>query len=225
MGYTFERTSNMKVPVFDTKDVLELLTKESLLGYLAEMLSSFTRIESYAISFRARQGTWKKIRFNDLDIHSLMSFCEVVENEHVVFKSSDMFPAQRGKAYYQSQGFREVGMFLGATRASYRKTCERLNRQRRQEVGGTPLNTLRDATEAEGVRILDFWAVKTDSVLEAAGVDASHPPTPELCGSPKRIVKESQAVRAEVRKALVEAEIPEELQDEVKTNPVCVGLR
>jgi hypothetical protein len=46
------------------------------------MLSSFTRIESYTISFRARRGTWRKIQFNDLDIQSLISFCEVVEEEY-----------------------------------------------------------------------------------------------------------------------------------------------
>jgi hypothetical protein len=81
-SYTVERTSTMKIPVFDTKEVVELLTKESLLTYLADMLSSFTRIESYAISFKARKGFWHKIRFNDLDIQSLMSFCEVVEDEY-----------------------------------------------------------------------------------------------------------------------------------------------
>jgi hypothetical protein len=80
-NYTVERTSTMKIPVFDTKEVVELLTKESLLTYLADMLASFTRIESYAISFKARKGFWYKIRFNDLDIQSLMSFCEVVEEE------------------------------------------------------------------------------------------------------------------------------------------------
>ena len=80
-GYTIERTSTMKVPVFDAGDVVELLTKESLLTYLAHMLSSFTRIESYAISFKARKGFWHTIRFNDLDIQSLMSFCDVVEEE------------------------------------------------------------------------------------------------------------------------------------------------
>lgn len=145
---------------------------------------------------------------------------EVVSDERVVFKSTELFPGQRGKAYYLTRGFREIGMLSGATDSSYRKTTKRLNRQRRQESGGTPLSTLRDATEAEGTKILDFWSVKTDSVLEAMGVDESHPPTPELCGPPKRIVKESQAGRAEVRKAMVEAEIPEELQDEVKANPV-----
>lgn len=82
VSYTVERTSTMKIPVFDAKDVVELLSKQSLLVYLAEMLSSFTKIESYAISFKVRKGIWRKIRFNDLDIHSLMSFCEVVEGEY-----------------------------------------------------------------------------------------------------------------------------------------------
>ena len=81
-SYTVEKTSTMSIPVFDTKDVVELLTRESLLGYLAHMLSSFTKIESYTISFRVKKGIWKKIRFNDLDIHSLMNFCGAVEDEY-----------------------------------------------------------------------------------------------------------------------------------------------
>ncbi|NVM27178.1 MAG: hypothetical protein HWN70_14860, partial [Desulfobacterales bacterium] len=81
-SYTIEKTSTMRIPVFDTKDVVELLAKESLLIYLADMLSSFTKIESYTISFRVRKGVWKKIRFNDLDIFSLMSFCEAVEDDY-----------------------------------------------------------------------------------------------------------------------------------------------
>ena len=81
-GYTLEKTSTMKVPVFDTEDVVKLLAKEAVLTYLADMLSSFTKIESYAISFRGKKGIWQKIRFNDLDIHSLMTFCEVVEDEY-----------------------------------------------------------------------------------------------------------------------------------------------
>lgn len=34
-SYTVERSSTMKIPVFDTKEVAELLAKESLLLYLA----------------------------------------------------------------------------------------------------------------------------------------------------------------------------------------------
>jgi hypothetical protein len=81
-GFTLEKSSTLRVPVFDTRDVADLLKKESILDYLAVMLSSFTRIESYAISFRIKKGFWKTIRFNDMDIQSLMSFCEVVEDEY-----------------------------------------------------------------------------------------------------------------------------------------------
>ncbi len=79
-SYTLEKTLTMSIPVFDTDDLVALLAEESLLAYLAEMLSSFTRIESYAVSFRIKKGVWRKIRFNDLDIRSLMSFCEIVDD-------------------------------------------------------------------------------------------------------------------------------------------------
>ena len=72
----------MRIPVFDAQEVTELLRKEKILDYLALMLSSVTRIESIAISFRIKKGFWKTIRFNDMDIQSLMSFCEVVEDDY-----------------------------------------------------------------------------------------------------------------------------------------------
>jgi hypothetical protein len=81
-SYTLEKANTMKIPVFDTQDVIKLLSEDSLLIYLAEMLSSFTKIQSYSISFRIRKGIWKKIRFNDMDIVSLMNFCEAVEDEY-----------------------------------------------------------------------------------------------------------------------------------------------
>jgi hypothetical protein len=81
-SYTVERTSTMKIPVFDTKEVVELLTRESLLDYLAQMLSSFTKIENYIIWVKTKTGILEKIQFNDLDIFSLMGLCEVVEDEH-----------------------------------------------------------------------------------------------------------------------------------------------
>ncbi len=71
----------MKIPVFDSKEVSDFLTKESLLLYLADMLASFTKIQSYTLSFRIRNGVWEKIRFNDLDILSLMNFCQAAGDE------------------------------------------------------------------------------------------------------------------------------------------------
>jgi len=81
VSYTIEKTGARKIPVFDAKEVVELLTMEPLLLYLADMLSSFARVESYTLSIMVREGVWEKFRFSDLDIFSLMSFCEVVEDE------------------------------------------------------------------------------------------------------------------------------------------------
>jgi len=82
VSYTVEKAITQKIPVFDSKGVVELLAKESLLDYLADMLSSFTKIESYGISFEMERGREKEIRFNDLDIFSLMSLCEAAGDEH-----------------------------------------------------------------------------------------------------------------------------------------------
>ncbi len=81
VSYTLEKSLTKSIPVFDSGDLVELLARESLLIYLADMLSSFTRIESYTISIRVGERIWKKIRFNDLDIMSLMNFCEAVDDD------------------------------------------------------------------------------------------------------------------------------------------------
>lgn len=81
-SYTLEQTRAMKIPVFDSRDVVDLLDDDALLVYLADMLSSFTRIESYTIAFRTKPGVWKKIRFNDLDIHSMIVFAQVVDEPY-----------------------------------------------------------------------------------------------------------------------------------------------
>jgi hypothetical protein len=82
VSYTLEKTRTMSIPVFDTDGVVELLADESHLIYLADMLASFTKIQSYTVVFKEKGGSWRRIRFNDLDIHSLRSFCELVEEEY-----------------------------------------------------------------------------------------------------------------------------------------------
>lgn len=81
-SHTIERAGTQKIAVFDTKEVVDLLSRHTVVVYLAEMLSSFTKIESYSISYRVKKNIWRKIRFNDLDIDSLIRFCESVEEEH-----------------------------------------------------------------------------------------------------------------------------------------------
>ncbi|MBW2487078.1 MAG: hypothetical protein JRE88_07780 [Deltaproteobacteria bacterium] len=81
-SYTLEKTRNMSIPVFDTRELVALLNDQPIVAYLANMLSTFTRIESYSIAFRIRKGFWRKIRFNDMDITSLIRFSEAIEDEY-----------------------------------------------------------------------------------------------------------------------------------------------
>ena len=80
-SHTVERAGTQAIPVFDTKEVVGLLAKQAVLDYLADMLSSFTRIESYVVPIRVRKGVWRKFRFNDMDIDSLNRICEAVDEE------------------------------------------------------------------------------------------------------------------------------------------------
>ena len=82
VSYTLEKTGTTKIPIFDTKDVVEFLAKESLLDYLADMLSSFTKIETYAFSVQVGKHLFDNIKFNDLDMFSLKALCDAVEDEH-----------------------------------------------------------------------------------------------------------------------------------------------
>jgi len=81
-SYTVERTASQKIPVFDTREVVQFLSNKTVLKYLADMLSSFTRIESFTLPVRVRKGLWRKIRFSDMDIDSLARLCEAVDEEH-----------------------------------------------------------------------------------------------------------------------------------------------
>jgi hypothetical protein len=81
-GYTIERSGSQRVAVFDTRSLSEFLTRYPVIYYLADMLSSFTKIESSVITVKIRKGVWRRIRFNDMDIDSLKRFCELVDDEY-----------------------------------------------------------------------------------------------------------------------------------------------
>jgi len=82
VSYTLEKSRTMSIPIFDARDLVGLLSEPSIVVYLADMLSSFTRVESYSFTFRIGQGVWKKIRFNDMDVNSLIQFSEVLEEDY-----------------------------------------------------------------------------------------------------------------------------------------------
>ena len=79
--YTVERIGKETIPVFDTSGVTGLLGQSRVLEYLAQMLASFTYIESYVRRVRVRRGIWRRIRYNDTDIDSLVQLCSTADEE------------------------------------------------------------------------------------------------------------------------------------------------
>ena len=80
-AYTVERTAGQEIPVFDSGEVTRFLSDKANLKYLADMLTSFTRVESFTSRVRVRKGLWRKIRFSDMDFDSLIRLCENADEE------------------------------------------------------------------------------------------------------------------------------------------------
>ena len=79
--HTIERTGRENIPVFDTREVTKLLDQPGILYYLAHLLASFTRINSYRIRMRTPRGRLRLVRYNDMDIDCLIDFCSRAEEE------------------------------------------------------------------------------------------------------------------------------------------------
>ena len=80
-GHTVERAGSHRVAVFDTREVVELVMRPPVLDYLTDMLASFIRIESYVVRLRVRRGVWRRLRFNDMDVDSLVRLCATADLE------------------------------------------------------------------------------------------------------------------------------------------------
>jgi hypothetical protein len=78
-GWTVEKVGQSKIPVFDKYKMASFVSDESILEYLSNMLCTFTRTESFTIPIRVRKGIWRKIRFSDMDIDSLIRLSSITE--------------------------------------------------------------------------------------------------------------------------------------------------
>ena len=78
-SHTLERFGSETVVVFDTDEVTDFLSNGAVLDYLATMMASFTKVESYVIPVRVRRGAWRRVRFNDMDIDSLVKLVASVD--------------------------------------------------------------------------------------------------------------------------------------------------
>ena len=77
--YTVEQSGREVVPVFDTPEVVDFLARPQVLEYLAQMLASFVRIESYVTRVRVARGIRRRVRFSDMDVDSLVRMCAAAD--------------------------------------------------------------------------------------------------------------------------------------------------
>ena len=125
----------------------------------------------------------------------------ISEDQKTHFKGFNMFPVRIGRQWYQTSGFKELGLIVGGAQRSYRQITRVFNRSRYQEVGGTPLNTLRDGAQAEGLKVLDFIDKKTQSILKEHGFDTQGVPAAH-CTVPDELVKPVHHKKPTIQKAL-----------------------
>lgn len=107
----------------------------------------------------------------------------------IAFHGFDALPIRTGKQWHQTAGFKENAILRGVLDRSYRKTAVAFNIQRRQAKGGTPLNTLRDAAEAQGVAIMAAIEDETQRIFSehdvtVAGESVVVPIEPPALNSP-----------------------------------------
>jgi len=77
--FTFEKSTNRMMVIFDTKLIVELLAQKAVLVYLSEMLASFSKIRSVSVTIPVRPGIWRRHSFSDFDVESLIRFGEVAD--------------------------------------------------------------------------------------------------------------------------------------------------
>lgn len=79
-SYTVELESRRRMFVFDSGSVADLLDKEGVLPYLADMLASFVKITSFSFMTQVRPGVWNRVRFCDFDVEDLIKFSRMIED-------------------------------------------------------------------------------------------------------------------------------------------------
>ena len=115
-----ERERRQRIPVFDTHRVADALENPEMCDYLADMLGSFSKVQTYSVGYRVRNGVWRRLRFNDMDIDGLIRFAATLDEAQrfgpykriadICLFVSGLFPehAEVG-AYYPMSGKRRPG--------------------------------------------------------------------------------------------------------------------
>ena len=131
--------------------------------------------------------------------------------------AKSIFPDIGNSEWYKTIGFKEMAMIYGATEESYRKTADLINRIRYQEDKPTPMRTLKENTETEGTKVLDFVKQKTTEILKEN--DFTEEGTPKV--KSEKYMKEPVLIpEKEVKEAICECNLSAEEVAEIEKNHV-----
>ena len=82
-AYTLEQVGyKTRVPVFDSKKVLEILSRDEIRDYLVELLVSFIRLNQFTIYFKRGKGIYYKKVLSDMDFDLLVEMSELVDEPY-----------------------------------------------------------------------------------------------------------------------------------------------
>ena len=77
--HVLERAGADRVPLFLSEREVHAISLPVVIDYLSDMLASFTKIESHTARVRVRRGVWRKSRYSDLDVPSLLRLASEVD--------------------------------------------------------------------------------------------------------------------------------------------------
>jgi len=108
----------------------------------------------------------------DGEVGRVQFICHQVTRQGAVIldTSREVFPPLHGKEWYRTIGFKELGTVYGTCSQSYRQAMEELNRIRHQP-GATPLRTLQDFVEAEGLAADKAITEEAKRILREGGIE------------------------------------------------------
>lgn len=77
-AFTVEVAQEGRLPVFDARKVADLLDDGEVRSYLADMLASFTRVESVTVFYRGRRGLVRRT-YSDLSVDDMIELSGLVD--------------------------------------------------------------------------------------------------------------------------------------------------
>lgn len=162
-----EWTGAERVPVFIGEREVQAIGRPAVIDYLSEMLASFTKINAHTARVRVRRGVWRKTRYSDLDVPSLLRLASETDE-------GDRLPVYKRAA---DASLLILGIFpdfaISATRyagtGALRRRGARLSVEEYEHVAAKAYKLASEHSSA------DEWLAEAASTLSEHVIDAKRP--------------------------------------------------